>query len=117
MKKIFNYTFTLCILILFFSCSSQKNENSYDGLVISQEQRASWSRNFNPLTPGGMARFPTTAGVYEPLMIYNSIKGKYIPWLAINHSWNKLNDTIELEGKLSIVLYETPRNFVEYSGG
>ena len=31
--------------------------------------------------------------------------------------WNKLNDAIELEGKLSIVLYETPRNFVEYSGG
>ena len=31
--------------------------------------------------------------------------------------WNKLNDTIELEGKLSIVLYETPRNFVENSGG
>ncbi|MGB1131519.1 MAG: 6-pyruvoyl trahydropterin synthase family protein [Flavobacteriaceae bacterium] len=31
--------------------------------------------------------------------------------------WNKLNDSIELEGKLSIVLYETPRNFVEYSGG
>lgn len=31
--------------------------------------------------------------------------------------WNKLSDSIELEGKLSIVLYETPRNFVEYSGG
>ena len=31
--------------------------------------------------------------------------------------WNKLNDSIELQGKLSIVLYETPRNFVEYSGG
>ena len=31
--------------------------------------------------------------------------------------WNKLNKSIELEGKLSIVLYETPRNFVEYSGG
>jgi len=31
--------------------------------------------------------------------------------------WNKLNDSIELEGKLSIVLYETPRNFVEYYGG
>jgi 6-pyruvoyltetrahydropterin/6-carboxytetrahydropterin synthase len=29
--------------------------------------------------------------------------------------WNKLNDSIELEGNLSIVLYETPRNFVEYS--
>jgi len=102
MKKIFNYTFTLCILILFFSCSSQKNKNSYDGLVISQEQRASWSRNFNPLTPGGMARFPTTAGVYEPLMIYNSIKGKYIPWLAINHSWNELNDTLTLNLRDSV---------------
>ena len=31
--------------------------------------------------------------------------------------WNKLNESIELDGKLSIVLYETPRNFVEYSGG
>ena len=31
--------------------------------------------------------------------------------------WNKLNDSIELEGNLSIVPYETPRNFVEYSGG
>ena len=31
--------------------------------------------------------------------------------------WNRLNESIELEGKLSIVLYETPRNFVEYSGG
>ena len=30
--------------------------------------------------------------------------------------WNKLNNSINLEGKLSIVLYETPRNFVEYSG-
>ena len=31
--------------------------------------------------------------------------------------WNKLNDSIELEGKLSIVLYQTPRNFAAYSGG
>ena len=30
--------------------------------------------------------------------------------------WNKLNDAIEMECNLSIVLFETPRNFVEYSG-
>ena len=30
--------------------------------------------------------------------------------------WNKLKDAIDIECELSIVLYETPRNFVEYSG-
>ena len=30
--------------------------------------------------------------------------------------WNKLNSAIKLDCKLSIVLYETPRNYVEYSG-
>lgn len=30
--------------------------------------------------------------------------------------WNKLNSAIKLDCELSIVLYETPRNYVEYSG-
>ena len=30
--------------------------------------------------------------------------------------WNKLRNAIEMECDLSITLYETPRNFVEYSG-
>ena len=30
--------------------------------------------------------------------------------------WNKLNSAIKIDCKLSIVLYETPRNYVEYSG-
>ena len=30
--------------------------------------------------------------------------------------WNKLKSAIKLDCKLSIVLYETPRNYVEYSG-
>ena len=30
--------------------------------------------------------------------------------------WNKLKSAIKLDVKLSIVLYETPRNYVEYSG-
>lgn len=30
--------------------------------------------------------------------------------------WNRLKDAIDIECALSIVLYETPRNFVEYSG-
>ena len=30
--------------------------------------------------------------------------------------WNRLKDAIDIKCDLSIVLYETPRNFVEYSG-
>ena len=30
--------------------------------------------------------------------------------------WNRLKGAIEIECDLSIVLYETPRNFVEFSG-
>ena len=30
--------------------------------------------------------------------------------------WNKLRNAIEMECDLSVILYETPRNFVEYSG-
>ena len=35
--------------------------------------------------------------------------------LAI-YIWNRLNDAINIKCKLTVVLYETPRNFVEFSG-
>ena len=35
--------------------------------------------------------------------------------LAI-YIWKKLNKAIELNCKITVVLYETPRNFVEYTG-
>ena len=35
--------------------------------------------------------------------------------LAI-YIWNSLNDAINVECKLTVVLFETPRNFVEFSG-
>ena len=31
--------------------------------------------------------------------------------------WNKLRSKIDIEHDLSVILYETPRNFVSYSGG
>ena len=30
--------------------------------------------------------------------------------------WNKLRNAIKLECEISVILYETPRNFVEYTG-
>ena len=35
--------------------------------------------------------------------------------LAI-YIWNRLNDAINVDCKLTVVLYETPRNFVEFAG-
>ena len=98
MKHIFKYIlYAIVGIFAFQKCTDSKTKEAYNGLVVSQEQRASWIRNFNPLTPGGAARWPTTAGIYEPLMIYNSMKGKYIPWLATAHKWNNGNDTLTLD--------------------
>ena len=98
MNNFYNLFFIFFIYILTFSaCSKSKIKENYDGLVVSQEQRASWTRNFNPLTPGGAARWPTSAGIYEPLMIYNSMASKYIPWLATKHKWNTNNDLLEID--------------------
>lgn len=55
-------------------------------LTVSVEQTASWIRNFNPLVAGG-ARWPTASGVYEPLFVYNTVRGEWVPWLATAFEW------------------------------
>ena len=75
----------------------EKGHIERDGLIIYQEAKLSWVRNFNPLVPGGSARFPTSAGIYEPLFIYNSITGEYVPWLATGYEWSKGNTTLVLK--------------------
>jgi peptide/nickel transport system substrate-binding protein len=57
-------------------------------LSISVEKQSAWVRNFNPLAPGEGARFPTRAGVYEPLLVFNTVTGQYVPWLATSHEWS-----------------------------
>lgn len=56
-------------------------------LTVSVELASSWVRNFNPLSPATPARWPTLAGVYEPLLVLNSQKGEYVPWLATGYAW------------------------------
>jgi peptide/nickel transport system substrate-binding protein len=57
-------------------------------LSISVEKQSAWVRNFNPLAPGEGARFPTRAGVFEPLLVFNTVKGIYVPWLATRFAWS-----------------------------
>lgn len=56
-------------------------------LIVSKEQTSSWTRNFNPLSPLASPRWPTLAGVYEPLAVYNSVDGRFVPWLATDWSF------------------------------
>jgi peptide/nickel transport system substrate-binding protein len=65
-------------------------------LVVSQEQQASWVRNFNPLTTATAARWPTLAGVYEPLLVFNSVRAEYVPWLAVAHEWRDENRVLRM---------------------
>jgi len=57
-------------------------------LTVAQEQQSSWVRNFHPFLPMGVARWGTSAGVYEPLMIFNRMTGEYVPWLATAYEWD-----------------------------
>lgn len=57
-------------------------------LVVSVDKQSAWVRNFNPLAAGGGARWPTTGGIYEPMLVFNSVKGEYVPWLATGYTWH-----------------------------
>ncbi|MGK3982802.1 ABC transporter substrate-binding protein [Sorangium sp. So ce136] len=76
-------------------------------VTVAREQQATWVRNFNPLLPEGNSRFPTIAGVYEPLLVYNTMRNEYTPWLATRYSWSDGNR------KLTI----TTRSGVKWSDG
>lgn len=56
-------------------------------MVVVQESQTSWIRNFNPLISG--SRWPTSAGIYEPLLIYSPLQGRYVPWLARAYAWDE----------------------------
>lgn len=74
-------------------------------LTVSTQQQATWVRNFNPFVSDN--RFPTNNGVYEPSMVWNTVKGELVPWLATDYAWNDDNS------KLTV----TYRDDVEWSDG
>jgi peptide/nickel transport system substrate-binding protein len=88
-------------------CAPRRTELPRGVLVVSQEQTASWVRNFNPLTTAASARWPTLAGVYEPLFVFNSVRSEQVPWLAVSREWRAGNR----------VLRVTVRDSVRWSDG
>ncbi len=88
--------FTLISLFILVGCENSNEIKKRDGLIVYQEAQMSWVRNFNPLSPAGSARWPTSSGIYEPLFIYNSITGEYVPWLALDYTWEKGNKVLKM---------------------
>jgi len=89
MKKIISIFFIP--LVYFFASCENKTNRDQEGLIVYQENQISWTRNFEPLNPVSICRWPTRGGIYEPLYIYNPISTEWVPWLATNYEWKKDN--------------------------
>ena len=83
----------LVALVAGAACAPQPPPAS-GSLTISVEQQSSWVRNFNPMAPAGSARWPSSAGVYEPLLVFDSVTNAFVPWLATGWEWRDDNLTL-----------------------
>jgi peptide/nickel transport system substrate-binding protein len=54
-------------------------------------RQGAWKRAFNPFRSDADARWPASAGVYEPLLVYNRATATYLPWLATSYQWSDNN--------------------------
>lgn len=86
----------LGVLALGAGCADPEQAAPPGVLTVLQEQQAAWVRNFNPLLSTGGARWPTTAGIYEPLLVYNRAVGEFVPWLASAWEWVEPARTLRL---------------------
>jgi peptide/nickel transport system substrate-binding protein len=93
----------LVLALLGPGCGRTRTSAPRGVLVVSQEQQASWVRNFNPLTTATSARWPTLAGIYEPLLVFNSVRSAYVPWLAVAHEWREKNLVLRLTTRDSVL--------------
>ncbi len=62
-----------------------------EGLIVYQENQIVWVRNFEPLNPVSICRWPTRGGIYESLYLNNPITTDWVPWLATNYEWENNN--------------------------
>ena len=100
--KLIKMNIIIFLSLILFSCTSDIYDPGYGVMTISKEQTQSWVRNFNPLAPGANARWPSVAGIYEPLFIYNSMTSKTVPWLGVSYSWEKENKILIIETRKNV---------------
>ena len=49
-------------------------------------RQGTWTRSFNPFRSDAESRWPTWAGIYEPLLISNRATGAFTPAAALRRS-------------------------------
>ena len=69
--------------------------------VVGPRQGA-WTRSFNPFRSDAESRWPTWAGIYEPLLISNRATGAFTPWLASAYSWSADNLTFRVTTRAAV---------------
>jgi peptide/nickel transport system substrate-binding protein len=71
------------------ACTAPREAIPPGVLTITEEQSASFVRNFNPLQYAGDVRWPARHAMYEPLLIYNPMTSQFVPWLAESYRWSE----------------------------
>src|SRR5688572_1474866 len=75
------------VVVMGTSCV-RRSGGDPDVLVIEEtEQTASFIRNFNPLSEAGDVRWTARRAMYEPMQIFEPLRGDYVPWLAERYQW------------------------------
>src|SRR5262245_14132095 len=69
------------------SCAPARGRDPEVLVIEETEQTASFIRNFNPLLEAGDVRYPARRAMYEPLLIFEPLRGDYVPRLAERYTW------------------------------
>src|SRR5690606_34011807 len=100
---------------LLTACKRSTPEHEPGVAVVVPTTRATWIRNFNPFFES-QARWPATAGIYEPLVIFNRATGEFVPWLATAWRWTNENRTMILDVRRGVEWSDgrpfTPRDVI-----
>lgn len=73
-------------------------------LTVSTELFATWPRNFNPFAAS--PRWPTLYGIYEPLFVYNTVRGEIVPWLATSWGFSADNLTLRFTTRPNVTWHD-----------
>ena len=71
--------------------------------VTMGPRQAPWKRVFNPFLKEEDTRWPSVAGIYEPLIVYNRATGAYVPWLATSFEWSTDNRKLRFALRSGVV--------------
>jgi peptide/nickel transport system substrate-binding protein len=98
-QRVRNLLLVLCVILALplVSCRERARTKHEEGVaVVVPVLAATFIRNFNPFFQT-QSRWPSTAGIYEPTIVFNRATGKFVPWLAEEWWWQDENKRLVLK--------------------